>query len=193
MLDKKRLIVIVLVVTISLFMSFGSVTRAATTNADNVREESIDSSERGATMKDPSFDTKITVAKTSSANTSSWSDSIEESLDKGATMKDPTSNIKITVEKAPSTNSNNKNNAQTYSKADKTKTVTNANATSKTNVDTENAIKGTSNKYITSNSSVLPQTSEKNGSSIPVIVGSLLFSVGMLWIFDYELANKYKM
>ena len=108
-------------------------------------------------------------------------------------MKDPTSNIKITVEKAPSTNSNNKNNAQTYSKADKTKTVTNANATSKTNVDTENAIKGTSNKYITSNSSVLPQTSEKNGSSIPVIVGSLLFSVGMLWIFDYELANKYKM
>jgi len=193
MLDKKRLIVIVLVVTISLFMSFGSVTHAATTNADNVREESIDSSERGATMKDPSFDTKITVAKTSSANTSSWSDSIEESLDKGATMKDPTSNIKITVEKAPSTNSNNKNNAQTYSKADKTKTVTNANATSKTNVDTENAIKGTSNKYITSNSSVLPQTSEKNGSSIPVIVGSLLFSVGMLWIFDYELANKYKM
>lgn len=193
MLNKKRLIVIVLVVTISLFMSFGSVTHAATTNADNVREESIDSSERGATMKDPSFDTKITVAKTSSANTSSWSDSIEESLDKGATMKDPTSNIKITVEKAPSTNSNNKNNAQTYSKADKTKTVTNANATSKTNVDTENAIKGTSNKYITSNSSVLPQTSEKNGSSIPVIVGSLLFSVGMLWIFDYELANKYKM
>lgn len=193
MLDKKRLIVIVLVVTISLFMSFGSVTRAATTNADNVREESIDSSERGATMKDPSFDTKITVAKTSSANTSSWSDSIEESLDKGATMKDPTSNIKVTVEKAPSTNSNNKNNAQTYSKADKTKTVTNANATSKTNVDTENAIKGTSNKYITSNSSVLPQTSEKNGSSIPVIVGTLLFSVGTLWIFDYELANKYKM
>ncbi|AVL00609.1 hypothetical protein [Pediococcus inopinatus] len=193
MLNKKRLIVIVLVVTISLFMNFGSVTHAATTNADNVREESIDSSERGATMKDPSFDTKITVAKTSSANTSSWSDSIEESLDKGATMKDPTSNIKITVEKAPSTNSNNKNNAQTYSKADKTKTVTNANATSKTNVDTENAIKGTSNKYITSNSSVLPQTSEKNGSSIPVIVGSLLFSVGMLWIFDYELANKYKM
>ena len=51
----------------------------------------------------------------------------------------------------------------------KTKTVTNANATSKTNVDTE-MIKGTSNKYITSNSSVLPQTSEKNGSSIPVIV-----------------------
>lgn len=193
MLDKKRLIVIVLVVTISLFMSFGSVTHAATTNADNVREESIDSSERGATMKDPSFDTKITVAKTSSANTSSWSDSIEESLDKGATMKDPTSNIKVTVEKAPSTNSNNKNNAQTYSKADKTKTVTNANATSKTNVDTENAIKGTSNKYITSNSSVLPQTSEKNGSSIPVIVGTLLFSVGTLWIFDYELANKYKM
>lgn len=193
MLNKKRLIVIVLVLTISLFMNFGSVTHAATTNADNVREESIDSSERGATMKDPSFDTKITVAKTSSANTSSWSDSIEESLDKGATMKDPTSNIKITVEKAPSTNSNNKNNAQTYSKADKTKTVTNANATSKTNVDTENAIKGTSNKYITSNSSVLPQTSEKNGSSIPVIVGSLLFSVGMLWIFDYELANKYKM
>lgn len=192
MLNKKRLIVIVLVVTISLFMNFGSVTHAATTNADNVREESIDSSERGATMKDPSFDTKITVAKTSSANTSSWSDSIEESLDKGATMKDPTSNIKITVEKAPSTNSNNKNNAQTYSKADKTKTVTNANATSKTNVDTENAIKDTSNKYITSNSSVLPQTSEKNGSSIPVIVGSLLFSVGMLWIFDYELANKYK-
>ena len=235
MLNKKRLIVIVLVVTISLFMNFGSVTHAATTNADNVREESIDSSERGATMKDPSFDTKITVAKTSSANTSSRSDSesidsseqggtmkdptfdtkvtvdktpaqnsnnssldssendsIEESLDKGATMKDPTSNIKITVEKAPSTNSNNKNNAQTYSKADKTKTVTNANATSKTNVDTENAIKGTSNKYITSNSSVLPQTSEKNGSSIPVIVGTLLFSVGMLWIFDYELANKYK-
>ena len=69
-------------------------------------------------MKDPSFDTKITVAKTSSANTSSWSDSIEESLDKGATMKDPTSNIKVTVEKAPSTNSNNKNNAQTYSKAE---------------------------------------------------------------------------
>lgn len=193
MLNKKRLIVIVLVVTISLFMNFGSVTHAATTNADNVREESIDSSERGATMKDPSFDTKITVAKTSSANTSSWSDSIEESLDKGATMKDPTSNIKVTVEKAPSTNSNNKNNAQTYSKADKTKTVTNANATSKTNVDTENAIKGTSNKYITSNSSVLPQTSEKNGSSIPVIVGTLLFSVGTLWIFDYELANKYKM
>ncbi|WPC21506.1 hypothetical protein SIN07_01435 [Pediococcus inopinatus] len=236
MLDKKRLIVIVLVVTISLFMSFGSVTHAATTNADNVREESIDSSERGATMKDPSFDTKITVAKTSSATTSSWSDSesidsseqggtmkdptfdtkvtldktpaqssnnssldssendsIEESLEKGATMKDPTSNIKITVEKAPSTNSNNKNNAQTYSKADKTKTVTNANATSKTSVDTKNAIKGASNKYPTSKSRVLPQTSEKNGSSISVVVGALLFFTVIFLIFDYKLVNKFKM
>lgn len=201
MLDKKRLIVIVLVVTISLFMNFGSVTHAATTNADNVRGESIDSSERGATMKDPSFDTKITVAKTSSANTSSWSDSESiDSSEQGGTMKDPTFDTKVTVDKTPAQNSsspslkssNNKNDAQTYSKSNNTKTVTNTNVTSRAS--TDNAEKAsTYSKYITSKSRVLPQTSEKNGSSISVVVGALLFFTVIFWIFDYKLVNKFKM
>ncbi|WP_260365720.1 hypothetical protein, partial [Pediococcus ethanolidurans] len=156
---------------------------------------SPESIEKGATMRDPSF----YMEENKKTHVIRWSrtpfpKSMESSDWVGLDSIDDSSSTS-------STSSNNKNDAQADSKADKTKSVTNANPTGTTNkknvvakkASKTSTIKSTSNKDISSKSSVLPQTSGKNGSFVSVIVGILLFSVFTLWTFKYELISKHKM